>query len=33
MTLRYAHLHDREVEAAAERIGAAMHALLNAGNG
>ena len=31
MTLRYAHVADRDVEAAAERIGIAISALLNAG--
>ena len=33
MTLRYAHVADRDVEAAAERIGAAISALLNADTG
>ena len=32
MTLRYAHLGDRETEAAAERIGAAISALLDGGD-
>ena len=32
MTLRYAHVRDPDVEAAAERIGTAIHALLNAGD-
>ena len=31
MTLRYAHVHDRDTEAAAERIGAAIHGLLSGG--
>ena len=31
MTLRYAHVHDKDVEEAAERIGAATHGLLKAG--
>ncbi len=30
MTLRYAHVRDPDVEAAAERIGTAIHTLLNA---
>ena len=30
MTLRYAHVRDSDVEAAAERVGAAVHALLQA---
>ena len=29
MTLRYAHVSDRDVEAAAERIGGVMAAILN----
>ena len=34
MTLRYAHLADRDIEAAAERVGEAMGALMNMdGNG
>ena len=33
MTLRYAHVRDPDVEAAAERIGTAIHALLNASDG
>ncbi len=30
MTLRYAHLADRDIEAAAERVGQAMSAVLEA---
>ena len=29
MTLRYAHVADKEIEAAAERVGAAMATVLN----
>ena len=33
MTLRYAHLGDREIEKAAERVGQAVAALMNLDNG